>query len=124
MSITQIWTDPCYLLKMLGFWLTAVPFLSAAGPLEALKKCAALVAVNVVYFARAKTEEMHLSRDPVYVAYARWIDEHGLLRWVGRLIPALRYEPPATGDDEREVAAAADRSRPDGDPRAVPGSRR
>ena len=85
---------PSYLFKNLGWWLTYVPFLSAAGPAEAFKNCAALTAVSALYFIRARTEENHLSEDPVYVAYARWIEEHGLLRWIGRAVPLLRYQPP------------------------------
>jgi hypothetical protein len=39
-----------------------------------------LCCLNLIYFLRAKTEERHLSLDPVYVQYAGWIDEHGALR--------------------------------------------
>ena len=38
---------------------------------------------------RAKTEERHLSLDPVYVEYARWVDENGILRWM-KHVPVLR----------------------------------
>jgi hypothetical protein len=38
---------------------------------------------------RAKTEERHLMRDPVYVAYCAWIGQHGLFRaWWKRRAPA------------------------------------
>ncbi len=37
--------------------------------------------LNAIYYLRAKTEERHLSLDPVYVQYARWIDAHGIFRW-------------------------------------------
>jgi hypothetical protein len=47
---------------------------------------------RVVFYARARTEERHLSADPTYVAYARWISEHGLLRRLGRFLPFARYE--------------------------------
>jgi len=52
--------------------------------------------VNLVYYARARTEERHLSRDPTYVAYALWMNEHGLLRQLGRAIPVLRYRAPCS----------------------------
>ena len=39
--------------------------------------------------------ERHLSRDPTYVAYAEWMNKHGMIAWLGRLIPALRYRAPA-----------------------------
>jgi hypothetical protein len=87
---------PCYICKNLGWWLTAVPFLAASGPLAALQYSAALVAVNVVYLGRAKTEEMHLSADPDYVAYAEWINEHGIFRWVTKIVPAFYYVAPTS----------------------------
>jgi hypothetical protein len=44
---------------------------------------------------RAKTEERHLSRDPIYVAYATWMNDNGVLKFLNR-IPIFRYKPPAT----------------------------
>jgi hypothetical protein len=35
-----------------------------------------------------------LSWDPTYVAYAQWIEQHGLLRRLGKLLPFLRYRAP------------------------------
>lgn len=85
---------PSYIFKNVGWWLINVPFLSAASLGHALWHSGALLAVNLIYFVRAMTEEIHLSEDPVYVAYAEWINEHGALRWLGRWIPALRYRAP------------------------------
>ena len=51
--------------------------------------------VNLIYFFRAKTEERHLSRDPTYVSYALWINENGMLKWLGNIVPILRYRGPA-----------------------------
>jgi hypothetical protein len=48
----------------------------------------------MVYYIRARTEERHLSWDPTYVAYAEWIDRHGVLRHLGKLFPFLRYRAP------------------------------
>lgn len=87
---------PSYIFKNLSWWLFYVPFLSAVGAPEAIKNCVALLGVNALYFIRARTEEMHLSEDPTYVAYASWINEHGALRWLGRAFPRLRYEAPRT----------------------------
>jgi len=86
---------PSYVFKNLGWWLLNVPFLSTAGAGTAIKYTLAMLGVNALYFVRAKSEEMHLSEDPTYVAYAEWINEHGVFRWVGRVVPALRYRPPA-----------------------------
>ncbi len=91
----------CYICKCIGWWLVSVPFLAASGPLDALKYSAGLLAVNFFYLGRARTEEMHLSADPTYVAYAEWINENGIFRWVTRIIPAFYYVPPAPVDAER-----------------------
>lgn len=88
---------PGYLSKNIVWWLMAMPFLSTAGPAAALRNSLLLLAVNGLYFLRARTEERHLSRDPTYTAYATWMNDHGWLRWIGRLVPALRYTPPADG---------------------------
>lgn len=87
---------PAYLAKNLSWWLISVPFVSELGWSAALRNCCLLGLLNLVYFARARTEERHLSRDPTYVAYALWINEHGLLRRLARVLPFLRYRAPET----------------------------
>jgi hypothetical protein len=66
-----------------------------AGVGEALRNSLLLGGVNMIYFLRARTEERHLSRDPTYVEYALWMNEHGLFAFIGRWFPLLRYKPPA-----------------------------
>jgi len=84
---------PAYVSKNLSWWLVSVPFLLTDGnPLSSLKRCIALGIINFMYFMRAKTEERHLSRDPIYVAYATWMNENGVLRFLNR-VPIFRYEP-------------------------------
>jgi protein-S-isoprenylcysteine O-methyltransferase Ste14 len=85
---------PAYLSKNLSWWLISVPFMQSWKGLDAFRHCALLLLVNAVYFLRARTEERHLSKDPVYVAYASWINDHGLLSRLGRVMPWLRYRPP------------------------------
>ncbi|MFI5284293.1 MAG: isoprenylcysteine carboxylmethyltransferase family protein [Candidatus Dormibacterales bacterium] len=85
---------PAYLAKNLSWWLISVPFISEQGASAALRHCCLLVLLNLVYYARARTEERHLSRDPAYVAYALWMNEHGLLRVLGRLSPVFHYRAP------------------------------
>lgn len=79
---------PAYLTKNLSFWMVSVPFIEPLGWQLALAHCAALAAVNLIYFLRAKTEERHLMHDPDYRAYAAWIEQHGIFaklkRSVGR----------------------------------------
>ncbi|MGA2447482.1 MAG: isoprenylcysteine carboxylmethyltransferase family protein [Polyangiaceae bacterium] len=99
---------PAYISKNLSWWLVSVPFLVPRGQdwTESLRSCFALGCVNMIYFLRARTEEAHLSRDPVYVEYALWMNEHGLLSFLGRWFPILRYKAPA-GSPLAERPAAA-----------------
>ena len=80
------WTKhPAYISKNLAWWLTAVPFIvTDTGALDSIRRCTLLLFLNGIYYLRAKTEEAHLSRDPTYVEYARWIDKHGLFRFLKR----------------------------------------
>jgi protein-S-isoprenylcysteine O-methyltransferase Ste14 len=75
---------PAYITKNLSFWMVSVPFIEPLGWQVALTHCAALTAVNLLYFARAKTEERHLMNDPDYRAYAEWIEKNGLFARIGR----------------------------------------
>jgi len=86
---------PAYLAKNLSWWLISVPFVVVTDAPTALRHCLLLALLNGIYFVRARTEERHLSRDPAYVAYALWINERGLLRELGNIVPALRYRSPA-----------------------------
>lgn len=85
---------PAYLSKNLSWWMMSVPFVATA-PAIALTNCLQLLLINALYYARARTEEAHLSRDPDYVRYALWMNEHGALAWLGRRWSWLRYRPPA-----------------------------
>jgi len=86
---------PAYLSKNLSWWLISVPWVWEHHWWEALRNCCLLGILNLVYYLRALTEERHLSKDPAYVAYALWMNDHGLMSWLGRLLPFLRYKPPA-----------------------------
>ena len=78
---------PAYLSKNIYWWLLHMPFLSLAGTLDALHNCLLLLAVNAIYYARAKTEEKHLMADENYRQYSAWIAQHGLLQ---RLVRKIR----------------------------------
>ena len=83
----RLFKHPAYLSKNIYWWLLHVPFLSTAGSLDALHNCLLLLAVNAIYYARAKTEEKHLMADENYRQYSAWIAQHGLLE---RVASALR----------------------------------
>lgn len=77
------WTKhPSYISKNLSWWMVSTPFLINGNPSETLRHSLLLLALNGIYYLRAKTEEWHLSRDESYVAYAKWIKEHGIFRWI------------------------------------------
>jgi protein-S-isoprenylcysteine O-methyltransferase Ste14 len=80
---------PAYIAKCLSYWLVSVPFLVTESVGATIRHCLLLLMVNAIYYLRAKTEERHLSLDPNYVSYARWIDAHGCLRWLPR-VPWVR----------------------------------
>lgn len=85
------WTKhPAYISKNLSWWLIAVPFVSEQGAAAAALSCLALLGVNAIYWLRAKTEERHLMRDPVYQQYASWIAENGLF---ARCLRCVRLRP-------------------------------
>lgn len=86
---------PDYLAKSVFWWLIYVPFLHTQSGAEALNNCLMLLLINAIFFGRARYEEKHLSEDPDYVAYALWIEQHGVFRHLGRWLPFLRYQPPA-----------------------------
>jgi hypothetical protein len=88
---------PAYVAKNLTWWLVSVPFLSAAGPGEALRHCLLLLGLNGLYALRAITEERHLARDPVYVAYQAYIAEHGAWTCLKRFI-ARQFRRTMRGD--------------------------
>ena len=83
---------PAYISKNLSWWLISIPFIASNGDIAlAVRNCVMLAGVNAIYFLRARTEENHLSNYPEYVAYAQHINEYGVLRFLGKWFPALRY---------------------------------
>lgn len=75
---------PAYLAKNLSWWLISVPFLVQDSIGGAVRHSLLLLGVNLIYVARALTEERHLGQDPTYRAYAACLDRHGWLRVGGR----------------------------------------
>lgn len=74
---------PAYVSKNISWWLISIPFLSADGSaFTALQLCLGLAGINLICLLRAKTEERHLSQDPAYRAYAAYIRDHGIFRWI------------------------------------------
>ncbi|MFT5111555.1 MAG: protein-S-isoprenylcysteine O-methyltransferase Ste14 [Parasphingorhabdus sp.] len=71
---------PAYISKNISWWMISIPFIAINSDfLLAFKQCCLLLLVNFIYFMRARTEERHLSRDPIYREYTAWIAEYGLI---------------------------------------------
>lgn len=78
---------PAYLAKNLSWWLISVPFIAHGDIWLNIKACLLLGLTNVIYYIRAKTEERHLSADPAYRVYKRWIHRRGWGAIVRGLLP-------------------------------------
>jgi protein-S-isoprenylcysteine O-methyltransferase Ste14 len=77
---------PAYLSKNLSWWLVSVPFVVTESIWQSVVHSCALLGLNAVYYARARTEERHLNQDPAYAAYSAWIAEHGLFAVLRNLV--------------------------------------
>jgi protein-S-isoprenylcysteine O-methyltransferase Ste14 len=80
---------PAYLAKNLAWWMIYVPFITHDSLSENLRGCLALIATNLIYYLRARTEEAHLSKDPAYLEYTKWIEEHGLVPTIRNIVKKL-----------------------------------
>ncbi len=78
---------PAYLAKNLFWWVSTIPVLSTGSLVDAVRATVILAAVSGVYYWRARTEERHLSADPVYRDYSAWMERHApvprFFRWLG-----------------------------------------
>jgi protein-S-isoprenylcysteine O-methyltransferase Ste14 len=70
---------PAYISKNLSWWLISVPFAAGADWPHVVQSCLLMGGINLIYFMRARTEERHLSQDPVYREYAAFIARRGLI---------------------------------------------
>ncbi len=104
---------PAYLSKNLSWWFEALPFIApfvfgfrGAGWqghwADAMVRTLRLIGVNLIYYIRARTEERHLSHDPLYVRYALWMERHGIMAWAQRLTRLIRYRPPTAQRDDAD----------------------
>lgn len=76
---------PAYISKVMFWWLSVTPFWVASGKVtDMVRNCFALACISAIYYWRAKTEEKHLSCDPIYRDYAEWIAQNGLLARLAR----------------------------------------
>ncbi len=94
---------PAYLAKNLFWWVSTIPVLSTGSLVDAVRATVILAAVSGVYYWRARTEERHLSTDPVYRDYSAWMARHApvprFFRWLGG-----RGEPRMVTNDSGSLA--------------------
>lgn len=83
---------PAYITKNIAWWLISVPFLSSVSWEKAVQHSLLLLALNLIYYIRAITEERHLSLDATYVQYAKAMNEKGIFSGIYRLLPFMRYK--------------------------------
>lgn len=82
---------PVYVAKCVAWFLVWMPFVAGSDALEDLRLTVLFLCVCGIFFLRSFAEEKLLSTDEVYVAYAFWIDEHGIFSYLGKLIPPLSF---------------------------------
>ncbi len=90
---------PAYVSKNISWWLISVPFIHQSSPTEAIRLSLLLLGVNTIYFFRARTEEKHLSQDPIYIQYAMAINAKGVFSGLFKFFPFLKYNPARYGID-------------------------
>ena len=83
---------PAYISKNLSWWMISMPFLTTGHFSEVIRLSGLLLLLNFIYFMRARTEERHLSLDPNYQRYATYIENKGAFRYLGRILPVLKFK--------------------------------
>lgn len=100
-GIYRLTKHPAYVAKTSFWWLALIPFAYLTpDKLWVLKTGFFIIGITLIYYWRAKTEERHLSRDPVYVQYALWMNEQSLFAPLARYFPFLRYKAPVISQQE------------------------
>lgn len=103
---TYGWTKhPMYVANVLAIVFVSTPFLYEGDAEETVQRVLRLGVVAGLYWARARAEERHLSRDPEYVRYALAMNERSIFAPLARAFPFLRYVPPADGPAPEPAAA-------------------
>lgn len=83
---------PIYVSKCIGWLLISMPFLMGSTFLECVRLTILWGGVCLIYYGRAWAEERLFADDPDYIAYARWVDRHGVFAWAGKYCPPLTFE--------------------------------
>ncbi len=90
-GLFRITKHPIYLVKCI-IWFLWMPFLAGDSALHGAWLTLLWAGAGAIYGARAWAEERLLADDTDYVAYALWMDKHGLFRALSRHIPFFSFE--------------------------------
>lgn len=82
----RLMKHPAYFAHVANAWIIALVLMPAAGIDLGPSQWLVPLAFTGLYWARARTEEMHMREDPIYVGYADWISRYGLLGRLKRVV--------------------------------------
>jgi protein-S-isoprenylcysteine O-methyltransferase Ste14 len=87
----RVTKHPVYVAKCLAWSLIYLPFLTHNTLRGNITHGLSFLAFCSIYVMRGWIEERVLSTDPDYVAYALWMEDHSLFRFIGRRFPVLSF---------------------------------
>jgi protein-S-isoprenylcysteine O-methyltransferase Ste14 len=87
----RITKHPVYVSKLAGWLLIWMPFIAGGSVVTNLRMTLLWGGVCIIYILRALAEEKVLAKDPDYVAYALYMDKHGMFAWVGKYLPFMTF---------------------------------
>ncbi|MCS5711570.1 methyltransferase family protein [Candidatus Berkiella aquae] len=94
-GVYRLTKHPAYVAKTIFWWIAFIPLASIApNPIILFTSILFLIGTTIIYYFRAKTEEKHLSKDPAYVEYGLWMNEHSIFAPLAKHWHFLRYQPP------------------------------
>jgi hypothetical protein len=82
---------PVFAAKCFSWLLIWMPFISGNTVVECIRLTLCWLGVCIVFGARCWAEERVLAQDKDYVAYALWVDKHGIFSVPANFIPVLQF---------------------------------
>ena len=87
------WTKhPVYVSKCIGWFFATMPFIGMGSLANNIQVSLLFLGVCVVYAMRAWAEEKIFLEDVIYQEYAKYIDRHGIFRFINKLLPFMSWE--------------------------------
>lgn len=91
-GLFRLTKHPIFVSKCVGWFFIWVPFMAGGNLAQDLRFTLLWACVCVIYVLRAVAEERVMAKDPDYVAYGLYMDQHGMFAWVGRLLPFMSFK--------------------------------